>query len=156
MEYIRETIIGETEGCIFCIEPKTDNDREKLILHRGDKAFVIMNKYPYNNGHMLVAPYRHVADFNELSDEEFLDMQRLLAKCITALKATMHPQGFNIGLNLGRAAGAGIDGHLHYHILPRWSGDTNFLPVLGEVKVISEALYETYDRLKAEFDKMGG
>ena len=154
MEYIRESIIENNEGCIFCLGKEVDKDRERLILHRGERAFVMMNKFPYNNGHMLIAPYRHIADFNDLTDEESLEMQRLLGRCITAVKATMHPQGFNIGLNLGRVAGAGIEDHLHYHILPRWTGDTNFLPVFGEVKVISEALRETYDHLKAEFDKM--
>ena len=113
-----------------------------------------MNKYPYNNGHLLVAPFRHVGEFCELTDEEIIEMQRLLALCIKAMKACMHPQGFNIGLNLGRVAGAGVDDHIHYHILPRWSGDTNFLPVFGEVKVISEALEKTYDRIKEQIVKI--
>jgi len=97
MEYIRESIIENNEGCIFCLGKEVDKDRERLILHRGERAFVMMNKFPYNNGHMLIAPYRHIADFNDLTDEESLEMQRLLGRCITAVKATMHPQGFNIG-----------------------------------------------------------
>lgn len=156
MEYIRESIIEKNEECIFCIPSKTDDDRDRLILHRSETAFIVMNKFPYNNGHLLIAPYRHISNFEELRDEEFLNIQQLLSMSIKAMKNIMHPQGFNIGLNLGRAAGAGIDDHIHYHILPRWNGDTNFLPVLGEVKVISEALDESYDHIKSEFIKIIG
>lgn len=156
MEYIRESIIEKNEECIFCISSKADEDRSKLILHRSDSAFIVMNKFPYNNGHLLIAPYRHISNFEELNADEFVNIQQLLSVSIQAMKDIMHPQGFNIGLNLGRAAGAGIDDHIHYHILPRWNGDTNFLPVLGEVKVISEALDESYDRIKAAFTKIIG
>jgi len=154
MKYIRESIIENSEECIFCVKSDTTHDSERLILHRGKSVFVLMNKFPYNNGHLLIAPYRHIAEFSEVSDEEFLEMQKMLEISIKVMRATMYPQGFNIGVNIGRVAGAGIEDHLHYHILPRWNGDTNFLPVFGEVKVISESLEESYARLKAEFDKV--
>ena len=154
MEYIRESIIEKNEECIFCVSSDTENDRERLILHRCESAFIVMNKYPYNNGHLLIAPYRHIANFEDLASEEFLNIQKLLSVSIRAMKGIMHPQGFNIGLNIGRAAGAGIDDHIHYHILPRWNGDTNFLPVMGEVKVISESLEASYDRIKSEITKI--
>lgn len=152
MEYITNTVIEESEECIFKIGDDPSGDKQRLVLHRGKTAFIIMNKYPYNNGHLLIAPYRHAGEFCELTDEEIMEMQKLLGLCIKSMKACMHPQGFNIGLNLGRVAGAGVDDHIHYHILPRWSGDTNFLPVFGEVKVISEALDKTYDRIKEQMD----
>ena len=154
MEYIQDSIIPGDNECIFCIGNNSANDRERLILHRGETTFVMMNKYPYNNGHLLVAPYRHIADFNGLTDEEFLEIQQLLGVCIQAMKGCMHPHGFNIGMNLGQVAGAGVEDHIHYHILPRWSGDTNFLPVFGEVKVISESLEATYDKLKEQLVKL--
>ncbi|NQS97002.1 MAG: HIT domain-containing protein [candidate division Zixibacteria bacterium] len=154
MEYIQDSVIPGGKECIFCIGNNSANDRERLILHRGETAFVMMNKYPYNNGHLLIAPYRHIADFNGLTDEEFLEIQQLLGVCIEAMKGCMHPHGFNIGMNLGQVAGAGVEDHIHYHILPRWSGDTNFLPVFGEVKVISEALEATYDKLKEQLVKL--
>jgi ATP adenylyltransferase len=150
MEYIQNSLIEEGSGCIFCIGENPTDDKARLIILRGKSAFVMLNKFPYNNGHLLIAPYRHLGDFNRLTDEEFLEMQKLMGLCISAFKASMAPQGFNIGMNIGRVAGAGVEDHIHYHILPRWSGDTNFLPIFGEVKVISEALDKTYDRLKAE------
>lgn len=154
MEYIKSAVIESSEGCIFKIGDDPAQDKEKLVLFRGKTAFIMMNKYPYNNGHLLVAPYRHVGEFGDLTDEELLEMQRILELCIKAMKECMYPQGFNIGLNLGRVAGAGVEDHIHYHILPRWSGDTNFLPIFGEVKVISEALEQTYERIKVELDKL--
>jgi ATP adenylyltransferase len=141
------------EGCIFCQLPKESNDRENHILVRGEHAFVIMNAFPYSNGHLLVPPYRHIADMSELTDEESLEIMQLTRRSIKALKLACRPDGFNVGANLGTAAGAGIADHLHLHIVPRWSGDINFMPVFADVKVIPEALEATYDRLKAEFDK---
>ncbi len=153
MEYIEKSIQEECEGCVFCIDHDLSCNRENLVLRHGEKAFIIMNKYPYINGHLLVVPYRHLSDFEELTDEESLEMQRLIGMCVKVLKDSMRAMGFNIGLNLGRVAGAGIDEHLHYHIIPRWSGDHNFMAVFGETRVISEALERTYNKLKAEFDK---
>lgn len=148
MEYI---LSPKTENCIFCDKPQQTNDRDNLILYRGASNFVIMNYYPYNNGHMMIVPYRHVANLEDLSINEQTEMMRILAKCSEIVKQTMQSDGLNIGMNLGKVAGAGIDDHLHFHIVPRWNGDTNFMPVLGHTKVISQALYETWDALKKYF-----
>ena len=147
-----EYILGPKEkGCIFCDKPKQAQDRENLIVHRGHLAFVIMNKYPYNNGHLLIVPYRHEAELPRLTPEENLEMMALLQKSAQALRATCAPQGFNIGMNVGAVAGAGIDSHLHFHLVPRWNADTNFMPVTGHTKVISEGLWETWAHLRGQF-----
>ena len=146
MAYIENT--NKDEGCIFCVKPKQSNDRENLLLFRGDYSFVIMNLFPYNNGHLMIAPYRHTGDFTSLKDNEMLEIMKLSSKMIGVLKEIMNPDGFNTGFNIGRAAGAGIADHLHFHIVPRWIGDTNFMPVIGETKVISEHIFDTYDKIK--------
>ena len=146
MAYIQ--VSKKQEGCIFCDFPREDNDEERLILHRGKKCFVIFNAFPYNPGHLMVAPYRHTADYETLCDEEMLELHRLGGTCIEVLKKVMTPQGFNLGINLGKVAGAGFDGHLHLHVVPRWNGDTNFMPVFAEVRVVAEGLRETYKRMK--------
>lgn len=140
--------LKEEKGCIFCDFPAQDDDEKNLIVHRGEHNFVIMNVFPYNSGHLMIVPYRHVPDITELTLQETGEMTLLAQKAVSALKNLMQPDGFNIGMNLGKAAGAGIDKHLHLHIVPRWDGDTNFMPVVGEVKVISEALSSTWSRLK--------
>ncbi|WP_456397807.1 HIT family protein [Palaeococcus sp. (in: euryarchaeotes)] len=145
IEYIRSP---KHDGCIFCDFPKENRDRERLILYRGEHAFVIMNNYPYNPGHVMIAPYRHVGKWEELTDEELLDMMKLSQLMIKALKRSMNPDGFNLGVNLGRVAGAGIEDHVHIHIVPRWNGDTNFMPVVADTKIIPESLEETYKELK--------
>ncbi|WP_456450775.1 HIT family protein [Palaeococcus sp. (in: euryarchaeotes)] len=145
IEYIRSP---KHDGCIFCDFPKENRDRERLILYRGEHAFVIMNNYPYNPGHVMIAPYRHVGKWEELTDEELLDMMKLSQLIIKALKRAMNPDGFNLGVNLGRVAGAGIEDHVHIHIVPRWNGDTNFMPVVADTKIIPESLEETYKELK--------
>ena len=147
-----EYILGPKEkGCIFCDKPRQTQDRENLIVHRGRLAFVIMNKYPYNNGHLLVVPYRHEAELDRLLPEENLELMALLQRSAVALKNTCAPHGFNIGMNVGAVAGAGIDSHLHFHIVPRWNADTNFMPVTGHTKVISEGLWETWENLREKF-----
>lgn len=147
-----EYILGEKEnGCIFCTRIDQEKDRENLILFRGKSNFVIMNKYPYNNGHLMVVPNRHTSEFDSLSDSEKLEMMNLVSKSMKVLKKAISPDGFNVGLNIGKIAGAGIDDHLHFHIVPRWAADTNFMPVVGQTKVISEELGETWDRLKEGF-----
>jgi ATP adenylyltransferase len=138
-------------GCIFCDALAQSDDRATLVLHRGRTCFVILNKYPYNNGHLMVAPVRHTADFGALTDAESLEAMRLLRACHGALTATMAPHGFNGGINLGRCAGAGVEDHLHFHLVPRWNGDTNFMPALGGTRVISEHILETYDALRPRF-----
>lgn len=140
--------------CIFCTKPQQRNDPANYILHRGASCFVILNLYPYNNGHLMIVPYRHVAEFDTLTVEESTDMTRQLQVSLRVLKQAMAPQGFNVGMNLGRIAGAGIDAHLHIHVVPRWNGDTNFMPVMGETRVISEGLDQTYRKVKALYDAL--
>ena len=135
------------EGCIFCKKPKEGNDKENLILYTGETSFIIMNRYPYSNGHLMTVPYKHTNSFSDLTQDERLDLMNLTAKCLDILQV-IKPEGFNIGMNLGRTGGAGIDDHLHFHIVPRWSGDNNFMPVIGDVRVIPEYLEETYETLR--------
>jgi ATP adenylyltransferase len=148
-----EYIVGEKpKGCIFCAKAAEDHDPENLILLRGRTCFVMMNRYPYNNGHLMVAPYVHVDSPTKLSPEAQLDMMALVNICIEVLQQAMSPDGFNVGMNLGASAGAGIKDHIHMHIVPRWVGDTNFMPVLAETHVIVEALEQSYAKLKPLFD----
>lgn len=151
MEYIVNS--EKVSGCIFCEKPKENNDQKNLIVDRGDYTFIIMNKYPYNNGHLMIVPYRHIADLSELTEKEKFELIDSLARTEKHLKKVMNPHGFNIGMNLGRIAGAGIDDHLHFHIVPRWGGDTNFMPILGNTKVVSEGLMQTWKKLRDVFDK---
>lgn len=139
------------KGCIFCNRLKEERDRENLILARGKHSFIIMNRYPYNNGHLMVTPNRHVGDITKLTEDEVLEIFSLVTGSTDAISNAMNPDGYNIGMNLGKVAGAGVDDHLHVHIVPRWNGDTNFMPVLGDVKVISEHILSTYDTLKSNF-----
>jgi ATP adenylyltransferase len=152
MEYI---LSGQKNGsCIFCAGPDRDQDEERLILHVGSLTMVIMNRYPYNNGHLLVAPIRHVPGLEALSEDEDLDLMRMLRQSIAILKQTMRPEGFNVGLNLGKVAGAGVEAHLHFHIVPRWGGDTNYMAVLGDVRVIPEHIRATFKKLSGPFRKL--
>jgi ATP adenylyltransferase len=146
MEYIRAAR-NEPEGCIFCDLPRLGDDASARIVMRGVRAFVVLNTYPYNPGHLMVAPFRHTGDFEGLEPDELLDVGRLLQRSIRGLREEMDPQGFNVGMNLGHVAGAGIPDHLHWHVVPRWNGDTNFMPVVGETRVLPELLDETYRRL---------
>ncbi|MCZ6864790.1 MAG: HIT domain-containing protein [Candidatus Dadabacteria bacterium] len=140
---------GKKEGCIFCDKPKEGNDKKNLILYKGETSFIIMNRYPYSNGHLLAVPYRHINNMSELDHKERLELMNLTTKCIEILKV-MNPDGFNIGMNLGTAGGAGIDDHLHFHIVPRWNGDTNFMPLIADVKVMPEYLEDTYETLSEQ------
>jgi ATP adenylyltransferase len=137
-------------SCIFCDFPSQDgaSDKGNLIVARGDQSFVILNKFPYNTGHVMVAPYRHTAEWETLSTDEIAEIGSWSQRIIEALKATMGPQGFNIGVNQGIPAGAGIADHVHLHVVPRWGGDTNFMTTVGDTKVLPEALETTYERLK--------
>ncbi|NUM81242.1 HIT domain-containing protein [bacterium] len=154
MRYIKAEDKSQGEGCIFCFKPQADADKENLILFRSSRNFVIMNLYPYNNGHLMIVPYQHAGDLHSLPPETLLDFMQTTQKAITALTQCMRPDGFNLGMNLGRTAGAGIDDHVHLHIVPRWNGDTNFMPVIGDTKVMPEYIAETYDRLLIEFNKL--
>lgn len=140
------------EVCVFCDRPGRADDARNLILHRGERVFVIMNLYPYTNGHLMIVPYDHTSSLDEVSAEAAAEAFALLQHCRKALVRVMHPQGFNVGVNLGKAAGAGIDEHVHLHIVPRWVGDTNFMPVLAETRVISEHIESTYVQLKPYFE----
>jgi ATP adenylyltransferase len=132
--------LADASGCIFCDKPRANDDLNQLVVARARRSFVLLNLYPYNNGHLMVAPYRHVARLSELEDGEIAEMMRVARAIEAVVQEKMSPDGFNIGLNLGKVAGAGIDAHLHLHIVPRWSGDANFMPVLAETKVIPQSL----------------
>ncbi len=148
IQYIQ---MEKSEGCILCEKPKENKDVQNYILFRGNKNFVILNSYPYNPGHLMVSPYRHVAGLEELTKDEQQEHFELVSRGIKVLKGVFNPGGFNIGINMGKAAGAGIEDHFHTHIVPRWQGDTNFMPVLSEVKVLPEALADTYQKLKGKW-----
>ena len=143
---------GEDGGCIFCDLPAEGDDVRTMILARGELAFVIVNSFPYNPGHLMVAPFRHVGAFTSLETDELADVDALLARSIRALEQEMEPHGYNLGMNLGRVAGAGIPDHVHWHLVPRWNGDTNFMPVVGQTRVLPELLEETYARLRPRFE----
>lgn len=145
MEFI---LTEKPTDCILCQKPGEDDDECNLILHRGKLNFVILNKFPYNPGHLMVAPYRHIATLEDMDDDELMDHFSIVRRCTRALRNVLYPAGFNIGINVGKIAGAGISDHAHTHIVPRWSGDTNFMPVLADARVLPEGLASTYAKLK--------
>ncbi|CAN5227910.1 HIT domain-containing protein [soil metagenome] len=147
MDYIRDP--GRGEGCPFCLSDSADRDR---VLHRGDSAFVILNAYPYNPGHLMVIPYTHTDDYATLTLAETYEIADLTQRAIRALRAAVSPHAFNVGMNLGTVAGAGIADHLHQHVVPRWGGDTNFMPVVGQTRVLPQLMEDTYALLKPAFD----
>jgi ATP adenylyltransferase len=138
----------KTEGCVFCRARRGHDDRANLVLFRGETNFVILNKYPYNNGHLMIVPFEHLPTLAAASPSTLEEMMHLAVRCETALRSTYHPSGINLGMNLGRSAGAGIEGHFHLHVVPRWDGDTNFMTVVHGTRVIPEALAVTYRRLR--------
>ena len=148
MQYIRTE---KPPGCFLCDKPAEDKDKENYILYRGAKNFILLNSFPYNPGHLLVAPYRHTGNIEELTAAERDEHFELVSRSIKVLKKEINPAGFNIGANLGKVAGAGLEDHFHSHIVPRWQGDNNFMPVLGEAKVIPQALADTYESLAGRF-----
>ena len=150
LEYIQQA--DEQEGCVFC-RAAGGSDEEGLVVHRGELAFVLLNKFPYGSGHLMVAPFRHEAEFGDLSADEAVEIHRLASAALGALAETMRPQGFNLGWNLGRIAGAGVVDHVHLHLVPRWAGDTNFMPVLADVKVLPEVLEATRTKLAAAWPR---
>jgi ATP adenylyltransferase len=154
MEYILEANDEPVDACIFCTLPRAQADRDNLILWRGRRVFVILNKFPYNPGHLMVVPYTHTAQLDGLVPDELIDLMLGLRRAIRCLQQGMHPDGYNVGINLGRTAGAGIPGHLHYHVVPRWDGDHNFMPIIAETKVIPQHLFRTYDQLASCFQEV--
>ncbi len=150
MEYI---VSEKEDGCIFCDKIAEDNDEANYILHRAQKCYVMLNLYPYNNGHLMISPYRHVPSPEQLEEDELTEMMLMLNRSLDVLRRAMHPDGFNVGINIGKAAGAGIEHHVHLHIVPRWRADTNFMPALSQTRVIPELLDETYQKLKAAWEK---
>ncbi|MFQ6612828.1 MAG: HIT domain-containing protein [Fidelibacterota bacterium] len=150
IEYIRAP--RETE-CIFCVKSQDDNDRDNLVLYKGKQAFILMNLFPYNNGHLMIAPYKHVETTRKLDRDCLQEIMILADLSMEVIEREMRAQGFNFGANIGSVAGAGIEEHIHFHLVPRWTGDTNFMPVIGHSKIQVEGLQECYDNLKPHFDK---
>lgn len=151
-----EYVTGEKEReCVFCKGPKEKKDERNLIIYQGKYAFVVMNRFPYNTGHLMVVPKRHRLDIDELNDKEFQELFYLMKVSTQVLKRRLFPHGFNIGINIGKAGGAGKE-HLHLHIVPRWVGDTNFMPAIGETRIIPEYLSETYQKLHSGFEDLLG
>ncbi len=138
-------------GCIFCDKARENNLREALILARTRHVLVMLNKYPYNNGHLLIAPERHEADLSNLSAQEYAELNDALRQSVAIVREALNPGGVNLGMNLGKCAGAGVEDHLHWHIVPRWEGDTNFMPVAAETRVMPQHLIDSYDRLAPHF-----
>lgn len=150
---IRYVLAPKPKDCIFCSATK-GNEKEMLVVYKAKNSFVIMNKSPYNPGHVMVCPKRHVPSTEELNDEEILELMTLVNLSIKAIRLSMNPEGFNVGINLGAVAGAGIEGHLHVHVVPRWKGDTSFMPVLADVQIIPQALEESYEKIREAFDSL--
>ena len=151
MKYIENT--EKEEGCVFCNALAKEDNAVNLIAFRGTLAFVILNLYPYTSGHLMVVPFEHVATLEELDQPTRAEMMELTSQCMTVLRKTYNPQAFNMGANIGEAAGAGVPGHVHIHIVPRWGGDTNFMSALGETRVLPESLEDTYRRVREGFSK---
>ncbi len=149
LEYIKGP---KPDECILCSQPALGEDREAYIVHRGERCFVMLNAFPYNNGHVMVSPYRHAASLEELGDEETVELALLTRRTLGVLREVYGPDGFNVGVNEGKIAGAGVEGHVHQHAVPRWGGDTNFMPVVADTRVLPEALGDSWRALRDAFD----
>ena len=150
--YITRTL-QHRQSCIFCVAKRTRDNRKVSVIYRGRRVFCLLNRYPYNNGHLMVATYRHIRNLTRLTPAEGAELLQVATRMIRVLQITLRPHGMNVGINVGRIAGAGIPGHLHLHVVPRWNGDTNFMPVIGQTKVISQSLEALYDRLIARLGR---
>ena len=151
LEYVKDASKDLAEECIFCAKPDAGDDEAVLIVHRGERCFVILNKYPYTNGHLMVAPFEHTATIQDLDAETVAEMMALAQRSMTILESKYQPHGYNVGFNQGRVAGAGVEHHIHMHVVPRWGGDTNFMPVLADTHVMPATLEQTYEALRGEF-----
>ncbi len=151
LPYVKDASKDSDSGCIFCAKPAEDDDAGNLIVHRGERCFVILNLFPYTNGHLMVAPYAHLATLPELDAETIAEMMALAQRAMVVLTRTYEPHGYNAGLNQGRVAGAGYEGHIHFHVVPRWAGDTNYMPVLADTRVMPQSLEDSYQALRGEF-----
>src|SRR5688500_17897129 len=152
LAYVKDAAKDIEEECIFCAKPAQDDDEGTLIVHRGERCFVMLNLFPYTNGHLMVAPYEHIATLPELEPETLAEMMSLSQRAISLLDDEYSPHGYNIGFNQGRVAGAGVEHHIHMHVVPRWGGDTNFMPVLADVRVMPQTLDQTYETLRGGLD----
>ena len=151
LAYVKNATKDVEQGCIFCTKPAEDDDQANLIAHRGELCFVILNLFPYTNGHLMIAPYEHVAGLEDVDADTVAEMMALAQRSIRALDEVYEPHGYNVGFNQGRVAGAGVEHHIHMHVVPRWGGDTNFMPVLGDTRVLPEALEDSYAALQGRF-----
>ena len=152
LEYVKDAGKDNDEECIFCAKPAADDDEANLIVHRGERCFVILNLFPYTNGHLMVAPYEHVGALQELGAETVAEMMALGQAAMRRLEDAYSPQGYNVGFNQGRVAGAGFENHIHMHVVPRWGGDTNFMPVLADTRVMPQTVQQSYEALRSGFD----
>jgi ATP adenylyltransferase len=151
LEYVKDATKDKESECIFCAALEAEDDEAMLIVHRGELCFVILNKFPYTNGHLMVAPYEHIAALQELDAETVAELMALTQRGMTALESSYSPHGYNVGVNQGRVAGAGIEHHIHMHVVPRWGGDTNFMPVLGDTRVMNQTLEDSYVTVREAF-----
>lgn len=154
MEYIERELRGNSKECFLCEKQESKEDEKNLVLLRGKTCFVVMNLYPYNNAHLMVCPQRHLSDYTSLTETERSECQEVIAGSMKILNSNLNPDGYNVGLNLGKAGGAGLEEHIHWHIVPRWSGDTNFMPILGHTKVIIEGLTDSFRKLLPDFTEL--
>ena len=152
LAYVKDAAKDAEEGCIFCAKPAEGDDEANLIVHRGQRAFVILNKFPYTNGHLMVAPYEHLARLQEVDAETLAEVMALAQRGMNRLEDVYEPHGYNVGFNQGRVAGAGFEHHIHMHVVPRWGGDTNFMPVIADARVMPQSLEDSYEALRGGFD----
>jgi ATP adenylyltransferase len=149
LRYVKDA--SKNDECIFCTKPAAGDDRQNLIVHRGERCFVILNLFPYTNGHLMVAPFEHVGRLQEIAPDVSAEMFALAQTAMSRLEDVYHPEGFNLGVNQGRIAGAGVEGHIHLHVVPRWAGDNNYMPVIADTRVMPQSLEESYDALAGSF-----
>ena len=149
LEYIKGP---KAEECIFCVKPEGDDDESAYIVHRGERCFVILNAFPYNNGHLMIAPYAHMPSIEDLDDDTLLELMTLSRRSLGVLRDEYGPEGFNLGINQGKVAGAGMEDHVHLHIVPRWGADTNFMPVIGDTRVLPQSLADSWTALHGRFE----